>query len=300
MFTLDWGTAALKMIRFSRSKGEYWPQEFQVLTLPDKPLGIEQDDVRLMRQYLQEIFKAIKMSRGRLRMSLPATGSNLLLLNLPSLNKRELSEAVHWEVCRLLNQDPDSGVISFSVIEENKEGIRVLAAALEQRVIDFVQAALPRNPWIRVERATLTPVALSALLGGGKKNLIVIDCGNSKTDLLFLREGKPFFMRRLGGPMQGSDLLEEQGEVDKTAHLVGEISRALMYVPEIDIRSEVERIVLVGGQGQHPQLANNLENRFQIKVSSPEKGWPQGKEEKALLAPALGLARLGGQRNGRN
>lgn len=300
MFTLDWGTGALKMIRFSRSKGEFWPQEFQVLTLTEKPLGKEKEDVKLMRQYLQEIFKEIKMTRGRLRITLPATGSNLLLLNLPSLNKAELREAVHWEVCRVLNLDPYSGVIRFSVIEEKKEGIRVLAAALEQRVLDFVQASLPRNPWIRVERATLTPLALSALLGGDKNNLVVIDCGSSKTDLLFLRGGKPIFLRQLGGFMRGSDLLGEPGGADHAAQLTEEISRALMYVPEIDIRSEAERILLVGGKGQDPQLARNLENSFQIKVSLREKCWPRENGARALLAPALGLARLGGQRNGTN
>ncbi len=290
MLTVDWGKDNLKMISFMPSgrPGNYCIEKVPAGLVGET--GIQ--DEKEMKFLLEKCLQKLGLKKGFLRISLPRAGGRVMVMDLPFLEKKELQEAVKWEIARYLPYSPEEILYDFIALRKEKNRQKVAVAGFSREFFASCLQALPcRRSW-RVDRITLPPVPLLPLSAEDKSNKVVIDWGGWGATLLFLGKGQPVLIRTLNdrGKITGDDF----------ERMAGEIERALIHIPQEEVSMGMEKIELTGGNTLAGGFSEFLVQRFNLPVSFPGAEWPESERKRALLALALGLGKLGGRKKWKN
>ncbi len=296
MFALDWGEKNLKIVRFiPESRFEFKPVEYWMKEIPAGLLGERLvKDREGMDKLLNTTLGNCDFNSASLRVSLPRTRGRLMVMDFPILGKKELREAVKWEMTRYLPFPGEEALFDFICLEKGKKRQKIVAAAICAKFFRSFFNCLDRFGSFKYERITLAPAALFPLYSSWKENLVVLDWGWGGATLVFLSRGVPLLIRNLSiqGDNEKVNLVKKINVEEDFIKVKKEIERALLHLPQKSSPWEMEKIIITGGNVLKNGFIKFLEENFKVPVRFPQKFWPEKEKEKVLLSVALGLGSL--------
>ncbi|MBI3398088.1 MAG: type IV pilus assembly protein PilM [Deltaproteobacteria bacterium] len=174
-------------------------------------ITLPQDNLRLS-EALRNLFNAHRITTKKVAAVLPGNYLTLTHLYLPKMPKKDMKEAVRWEMRKQITFPPEELVCDFTSIGEVKRGedimISLIAFGAMKRdvgqVIKIFEDAL-------LEPSTIdaTPIAMLASFNHNNVwedgiNYSMMDIGESKSTLAIFKDKRLMFAREI--PIAGKEL----------------------------------------------------------------------------------------------
>jgi len=174
-------------------------------------LAFPQESSRLSG-ILRTLFSAQKIKTRKVAAVLPGSSLTLMHMYLPKMPKKDMKEAVRWEMRKQISFPPDELVCDFTTIGEVKRG--------EESMLSLIAFGAQNGDVERLlktmEDASLNPVAvdvvpMAMLLSFDHNNAweeganySMVDIGDSKSTLAIFKDRKLVFAREI--PIGGKEL----------------------------------------------------------------------------------------------
>ncbi len=295
MFALDLGEKNLKIVRFSSEKRsklrpvDYWIKEIPAGLFGEKAVKDREGVKKLLNIPLGKS----GLNSISLRVSLPRSRGRLMVFDFPLLGKKELKEAVKWEMTRYLPFRGEEALFDFVCLEKGNKKQKIVAGAICAEFFRSFFNFLNELGTFKYERITLAPAALFPLCSNGKADHVVLDWGWGGATLVFMSRGVPLLIRNLS--IQEENEFNEMEKNNSEGYFIRvkkEIERALLHLPQKSSSWEMEKMIITGGKALKNGFIEFLEKNFKVPVRFPEYFWPENQKEQVLLSAALGLANL--------
>ncbi|MCA9375569.1 MAG: type IV pilus assembly protein PilM [Candidatus Doudnabacteria bacterium] len=300
---VDVGTSKLKVVELKKAKGGKAELSTYGMARLPRDLVRESSDsiVNEITSTLQAITQKAGMKAKKVYASLPGFSVFSQEIRLPRMAKSQLEAAVEQEAQKYVPGNINDMVLDWEIIEDilppsaatqaSAETTRVLLTAAPQQLVAryssiFEQAGL--------ELASLETEAMAltrSLVGRDRASAVIIDLGETATDVIIVDGGMPRFTRTfdLGGfamtqaiakslqvsHEQAEQFKKDVGLGDGNASNVPAELRPVLKMILSELQSvttafeqqggkRVERIVLAGGAAKLPGLAAFLAERTRI------------------------------------
>lgn len=254
------------------------------------------------------------------------------ILSLSNVSSKDLSSAIHWEAKKVIPLPLEEMILDWKVIDDplnkDKKNIKVLLTGapktLVKKYVEIFKIAQMNLLSLETETFSL----IRSLMGGDKSRVMIVEIGNSTTDITIADNGIPSFSRSvdIGGLSITQEIGEkgmmeleiaEQFKYDLSISVLGDNNTSVPKVIE-DIVSpivneikyainlyqtkdnkKVEKIILSGGSAMLVNIANYFSKVLDMKVILGDP-WDRINHSKELeplleevgpkLAVAAGLA----------
>ena len=279
---LDIGSTSVKLVELSGTPQTFTLENISVVAVPEEASSAAYE--RAVRLVLE----GKEFSTGRVATSVSGRKVAVRGMRFPKLGKAELDGALRYEGSQVIAFDLDDSYLDHDVIQSEdakSELMDVLFVAARKETVDAKVSIL--------EEAGLEPrvvgvdalVLLDALLmeDGVPETCGVINIGAANTSIGIARKGTVPFVRdiEIGGhdytaaiaqaltvPLDEAeqvkvmeperDLASARAIERVTRHLVGELSRSLMYYQTRGNGTQVEALYLCGGASVIPGLSEAI------------------------------------------
>jgi type IV pilus assembly protein PilM len=331
---LDIGSQNLKLVQLKKVGDKFGVIALGLSSSPKSLESESQADLVGVAEAIKKLLEVTKVSARNVVTALPEDKVFTQVIEFPQLEEKELESAIKWEAEQHIPIPLSEAVIDYQMIESSKkitsgEKLEVFLVAVPKNLVAKYSQVL--------EMAGLKPVALEtemvalsrSLIIPGSSPTVIVDLGARATDIAIVENEQIVVTRSL--PSDGEaitrslvaalGLKKSQAEEYKKAYgvdeskLEGKIKEAVGPVLDVVIReienvisfyqnrteaAKVERVVLVGGTADLPQIVHLFAKKLGIEV---EVGDPfqriEGTEEiltklekgiAPLYSVALGLA----------
>lgn len=315
---LDWDRQKLRMLLARIGSGRITLDEAHAHRIPPK---VEPDDPEAMGKYIAQMMARHRWTQKRAVMNVARERVVINALTLPPTTLDDLASVVRFQALKELPFSIDDAAVDFAVTgREGKNAVtQVLLAAVRKDVLDRISETATAAG-LTLLRVGLRPWA--NLLGvvhahaGGEKRVLFLDVGPTTTEIDVLRGGTLLFSRSptvvvppLTAPddLAGEDSrisskgeqdeveVSEAGRDEAVEALMVELTRSLQACRAADPNAAVDEIVVAGGTGLEPLVAEAAASRFEVPVRLYDPGRALGLEESESaklrsFAAALGLA----------
>lgn len=336
---IDLGTARIKMLQLQQSRTKTVLFQESFLPTPEGAIvnGIIKEP-SLLASHLKQVKEEQAWHGNRVSLCLDSRACYMRTVAMPDMKKNELRQAMRWEAKKHFPLAADEAVISFqqtgcSPRDSGTAREYLLAAAPRDRVEQYTQLALEAG-FVLLALEVAPTALLRSVTGSGENyftdqasHRLVIDCGNSTTELLLLDRNGYCFHRRLNigittfcrAAMAANEGdreaalrrtfsradLSEKGLSHIASRLARGISESLDYWAEQDGHGKITLSAIEAGGGGIfiPGLASYLQHQLRQKfviynplfkispVSEPQTA--ASGQRGALFAVAHGLALRG-------
>ena len=293
------------------------------------------DDVSYAAQLLNKVCDDAGIHNKAAVAALPTYSVFSSILNLANVTNKDMSSAIHWEAKKVIPLPLEEMILDWKVIEDleskDKKYIKVLLTGapktLVKKYVDIFKEAQMNLLSLETETFSL----VRSLMGNDKSMVMILEIGDSTTDITIADNGIPSFSRSIdiGGIAITQEISEkgsmnlEMAEQFKYDLGISSLSNADVTIPKAieDIISpivneikysinlyqnkknkKVEKIILSGGSALLINLSGYLSKVLDIKViignpwdriSYNEELKPLLNEVGPKLAVATGLALRG-------
>ncbi len=217
---IDMGSYSIKIVKLRGRSGNYILEAAVHVRL-----GMDCEGEEVPGGIIRE---AVRSNGVRGRGIATAVGASHLTtkqMSLPAMPKRDLKEAVRWEMKRDSNADPKDMVIDYSITgETSQEGAKtlsILAFGAQKGYVEELIKILSAVP-IDVMVVDAAPMSLLAAFCINNKvengvNYALIDVGASNTTLVIVKDGVLRFVRNIPlGGMDMTDAIAERKSLSRT------------------------------------------------------------------------------------
>lgn len=302
---LDIGDSSLKMVELKKKSRKIYLSNY---AFSENIKGLNFTKIKDPNYLAQAILK-VKSEAGikakRVSASLPTYSVFSSLINLPTVDKRNMDSLVMAEAKKLIPLPLEEMIIDWKLLgsqdskEKAKESRVFLTASPKKLVRYYIEIfRLAKMELVSLETETFSLVR--ALMGNDPSVVMLVEIGANSTDLSIIQESVPIFNRslELSGNMISSVLAEslgldlsqaEQFKIDSSLFLEDEKPEILQIlvktlapiVHEIEYMREfyqsnfssqkIEKIILSGGGSLLPGFSEYLSHflDLQVIVGSP-------------------------------
>jgi len=223
--------------------------------------GVITDPARLAHE-LNDLLHAQGVKGGKVIAGLSGLHCLYRVITLPDLPRAVLPEAVNREAERLLPVALDELYISWQIIHDSKQEIRVFLAAYPRNATNALIETL-RHAGIEYYLIDLTPLALARAVN--RATAIIADVRLSEADVVIMVEGVPELIRSLPLPTEAVPLPEKLSIVRE------ELERTIKFYnsnnPEKPLDSDVP--IYVSSQlGEEPEFDQSFLDGLEHPVLS--------------------------------
>ena len=251
---------------------------------------------------LQRSTKLGKLKSKKVICSLPETKAFLRIISMPKLEKKEIKEAIKWEIEANIPLTLDQVYYDWQVLDENIAGEKgktsILVVAVARNTVDkFISV---------IEKAGLEPVGFEVEsiaqarslinIEWEKKTVLIVDIDDRSTGILVSSKGIPCFTSSV--PVSGQSITSaiskglnvtfDEAEKIKNENGIGsdfknnnifnsvnsvlenlssEIERSInFYVSELSYSEDIDKIIICGKEATMKGLVPYLAKRLQKKV----------------------------------
>ncbi len=290
------------------------------------------DDVSYAAQLLNKVCQDAGISSRAAVAALPTYAVFSSILNLSNVTSKDISSAVHWEAKKVIPMPLDEMILDWKIIEDkgskDKKNIKVLLTGAPKALVKKYTDIFKEAQMNLISLETETFSLIRSLMGNDKSTVMIVEIGDSTTDITITDQGIPSFNRSVdtGGVTITREISEKSSMELETAEqfkydlgmstmnnedselpklienvvspIVNEIKYAVNLYHNKD-NKKVEKIILSGGSALLVNFSNYLEKILDLKVivgdpwnrvSYPEELKPLLQEVGPRLAVATGLA----------
>lgn len=204
-FALDIGTNSIRMIQLSGNAEKGWTlDKFAYVPVDQK---ITKDDSETGKRKLGEIILGAREQAGiktkNIAIGLPARKTYTAIIEVPNAPQRELTQTVKYEVDQYVPMSVDEAKIDFAVL-----GISPNDAKKAEILLSSTDNAYAESVMESVEQLGLNviaqepePIAMVRALApvGVQDARMIIDLGETSTDLVVMYQGSPRLVRSIPG-----------------------------------------------------------------------------------------------------
>jgi len=204
-FALDIGTNSIRMIQLSGNAGKGWTlDKFAYVPVDQK---ITKDDSETGKRKLGEIILGAREQAGiktkNIAIGLPARKTYTAIIEVPNAPQRELTQTVKYEADQYVPMSVDEAKIDFAVL-----GISPNDAKKAEILLSSTDNAYAESVMESVEQLGLNviaqepePIAMVRALApvGVQDARMIIDLGETSTDLVVMYQGSPRLVRSIPG-----------------------------------------------------------------------------------------------------
>ena len=204
-FALDIGTNSIRMIQLSGNAEKGWTlDKFAYVPVDQK---ITKDDSETGKRKLGEIILGAREQAGiktkNIAIGLPARKTYTAIIEVPNAPQRELTQTVKYEADQYVPMSVDEAKIDFAVL-----GISPNDAKKAEILLSSTDNAYAESVMESVEQLGLNviaqepePIAMVRALApvGVQDARMIIDLGETSTDLVVMHQGSPRLVRSIPG-----------------------------------------------------------------------------------------------------
>ena len=204
-FALDIGTNSIRMIQLSGNAEKGWTlDKFAYVPVDQK---ITKDDSETGKRKLGEIILGAREQAGiktkNIAIGLPARKTYTAIIEVPNAPQRELTQTVKYEADQYVPMSVDEAKIDFAVL-----GISPNDAKKAEILLSSTDNAYAESVMESVEQLGLNviaqepePIAMVRALApvGVQAARMIIDLGETSTDLVVMYQGSPRLVRSIPG-----------------------------------------------------------------------------------------------------
>ena len=204
-FALDIGTNSIRMIQLSGNAEKGWTLDKYAYVTDDQK--ITKDDSETGKRKLGEIILGAREQAGiktkNIAIGLPARKTYTAIIEVPNAPQRELTQTVKYEADQYVPMSVDEAKIDFAVL-----GISPNDAKKAEILLSSTDNAYAESVMESVEQLGLNviaqepePIAMVRALApvGVQDARMIIDLGETSTDLVVMYQGSPRLVRSIPG-----------------------------------------------------------------------------------------------------
>lgn len=159
---IDLGRRRLRAVQAARGVARRGVSIARLL-VRDVPAELDYDDPAAVGRWLADCLREAGFRRGNAILSIGREHVGLKRITLPTIDPVELPDMTRLAMQRELPFDADSAVIDFMPVERHETSTTVLAVAVPNRQVEFMQA-VAAAAGIKVERIALRTMGTAALM----------------------------------------------------------------------------------------------------------------------------------------
>ena len=333
LFGLDIGTSSIKVMQIEdRGKGQfivgYGVTNYEQDAIKD---GVIENPEHLAKATKELFEKNLigEITTRRAAVSIPVARTYNRVMNLPPMNRKDLTEAVRLEAEQYIPVPIDDLYIDYNVTAETKEGFELLTVAAPKKIVD---SFLAYTNLLGIEVCTIetTISASSRLVAHSEQSsvpTILIDFGSVSVDITVFDKQLIVTGTVAGGGDTFTELIAKKLDVsNQVAHtiktkyglsvskkqrdiqdalkpilssLTKEIKKMIRYYDErTSSEGTIGQIITMGGGSNMPGLSEHItsELRLPTRMCNPwanldfDKLQPPSVLEKSMYVTAAGLS----------
>jgi len=293
------------------------------------------DDVSYAAQLLNKVCSDAGIHNRAAVAALPTYAVFSSILSLSNITNKDMASAVHWEAKKVIPLPLEEMILDWNLIEEpgkkDKKNIKVLLTGAPKTLVKKYVEIFKEAQMNLISLETETFSLIRSLTGNDKSTVMIVEIGNSTTDITIADNGIPSFSRSIdvGGLAITQEISEkssmdlEMAEQFKYDLGISSQSKTGIVIPKTieDViapivneikystnlyqnksNKKIEKIILSGGSALLINLSEYLSRVLDIKViignpwdriSYSEELKPLLDEVGPKLAVATGLALRG-------
>ncbi|MBR2864544.1 type IV pilus assembly protein PilM [Candidatus Saccharibacteria bacterium] len=204
-FALDIGTSALRLIQldgnaqhgFQLSRYAYVPVD------PKVAQDTSEDGQRRMGEIILGAMKQAGIKTKNIAIGLPAGKTYTAIIEVPNQTEKELRKTIKYELDQYIPMAIDEAEVDYSILGPSPNDNTKAEVLLSSTSMDYAESRMEM-----IERAGLNvvaqepePIAMARSLApvGSQDARIIVDLGESSTDLVVVYRGAPRLVRSIPG-----------------------------------------------------------------------------------------------------
>lgn len=204
-FALDIGTNSIRMIQLSGNAEKGWTlDKFAYVPVDQK---ITKDDSETGKRKLGEIILGAREQAGiktkNIAIGLPARKTYTAIIEVPNAPQRELTQTVKYEADQYVPMSVDEAKIDFAVLgisPNDAKKAEILLSSTDNTYAESVMESVEQLG-LNVIAQEPEPIAMVRALApvGVQDARMIIDLGETSTDLVVMYQGSPRLVRSIPG-----------------------------------------------------------------------------------------------------
>ena len=204
-FALDIGTNSIRMIQLSGNAEKGWTlDKFAYVPVDQK---ITKDDSETGKRKLGEIILGAREQAGiktkNIAIGLPARKTYTAIIEVPNAPQRELTQTVKYEADQYVPMSVDEAKIDFAVLGISPNDVKkaeILLSSTDNAYAESVMESVEQLG-LNVIAQEPEPIAMVRALApvGVQDARMIIDLGETSTDLVVMYQGSPRLVRSIPG-----------------------------------------------------------------------------------------------------
>lgn len=204
-FALDIGTNSIRMIQLSGNVDKGWVLEkFAYVPVDSK---ITKDDSETGKRKLGEIILGAREQAGirtkNIALGLPARKTYTAIIEVPNAPQRELTQTVKYEADQYVPMSVDEAKIDFAVLgicPNDPKKAEILLSSTDSAYAESVMEGIEQLG-LNVIAQEPEPISMVRALApvGVQDARMIIDLGETSTDLVVMYQGAPRLVRSIPG-----------------------------------------------------------------------------------------------------
>ncbi len=317
---IDMGSYSLKTVQLLKRE-----QDYQLVSCSYYQLANNGDKEEELVAGLQKIVSQQKLRRAKIVLGINQPAVVIRQLTFPIMTDEELSEAIPWEIKRVVPYDLDETELDFQIMNKNTASARmeVLVVLIPKTLLEEYNTIIEKVA-LRTQINDVNPLALMNAFFLNyqlkpKEVVILLDIGASFTILNIYQEEGMYLVRNI--PIAGNSFThllqrelklsyEDAERIKRVSEkitiiqpalekLIFEIRKTVTFYKNQTVVNGINYIILTGGSAALPGLREHLANELTTPVTlfDPFEHIKKSKKEKTLgiaqatqWATAVGLA----------
>lgn len=296
---VDIGSTSIKIVELQKENGQPKLISYGFSENIDTESAKWQKSNKLVAAIVKKICKKSKIHGSNTVSALPTFSVFSSVLNLASVNKKEIASAVHWEAKKVIPLPLEEMVLDWKEIkttdDSKKKNICVLLTGAPQVLVKKHIEIFKKSHMNLLSLETETFSLIRALIGNDKSTIMLVEVGANTTDVTIVDNSIPMMNRSIdvgGNTITGAiknnlNIDFESAEqfkydlginsigstsnealkvvTDAISPIVNEIKYAMSIFQDKN-NKKTEKIILSGGSALLPGLPNYLTKLLNIKV----------------------------------
>jgi len=207
------------------------------------------DNIEYTSQLLNKLCKDAGVHSKTAVGALPAFAVFSSVLNLSNVNSKDMASAVNWEAKKVIPLPLEEMILDWKIIEKAKDkkgGMKVLLTGapktLVKKYIEIFKTSHLNLHSLETETFSL----IRSLMGNDKSTVMIVEVGNSTTDITIASNMIPTFSRSIDvGGMSITKAFSEKGKMDSAVaeQFKFDLSASSMGKKETELPKAVEDVV---------------------------------------------------------
>lgn len=326
---IDIGTKSIKAVEIEKKKSSSLLKAVGEIKIPPSlSATITDEGIATLSSYVRKLISDTGIKTKQAVSAFPSEKAYVNIIDLPPMPKRELANAMKWQLSRHVSGYPEEKSAFWDILKEDTRGYKILIIAADGILISKY-LNIVRGSGLKSISLEIEPIALARSLSRDNKDAILVDIGGSFTSCSLIDNGGLDLTRNLKvgvdklvnvvsratkDDADPKNALFEYGllkfKSQDVYHAIipyinqvsSELKRLISFYEEKN-KKELKKIVLSGGGALIPDLANHFikEVSKDVVLANPWKGLDIASninsEDLVSIGPsfstAVGLAMLG-------